>query len=107
MGDPDPVTGKRPPIYVYEPDAPWSATRDKAQAYGFASFEVDPGTKAGGTTSISVTYYEVTGPYGQLDVFERFTLQRDAAATAEARPAGSAHTVSSTTAAAASPRPTR
>ena len=57
-------------------DAPWSANRDKAQAYGFASFEVDPGTERGGTTTMAVTYYEVTGEYGQLDVFERFTLQR-------------------------------
>jgi hypothetical protein len=76
VSDFDPAIGKRPPVYVYEPDAPWSATRDRAQAYGFASFEVDPGTATGGTTSISVTYYEVTGAYGQLDVFERFTLKR-------------------------------
>lgn len=75
VGDPDPTTGKRPPVYVQEP-APWSANRDAAQAYGFAAFTVDPGAEPGGLTSISVTYYEVTGPYGQLQPFERFTLQR-------------------------------
>lgn len=75
VGEPDPVTGKRPPVYVTEP-APWSATRDAAQAYGFASFTVHPGTEPGGLTSIAVTYWEVTGPYGQLQPFERFTLQR-------------------------------
>ncbi len=75
VGAPDPNTGKRPPVYVNEP-APWSAQRDAAAAYGFAAFTVNPGTKAGGTTSISVTYYEVNGPYGQLHAFETFVLQR-------------------------------
>ena len=50
--------------------------RDKAQAYGFAAFTVDPGTTRGGQTTITVTYYEVTGPYGQLNPFETFTLTR-------------------------------
>jgi len=76
VGPPDPTTGKRPPNYVYEPDAPWSASRDQAQAYGFAAFEVNPGKKAGGTTTMRVTYYEVTGSYGQLTPFETFTLKR-------------------------------
>ena len=75
VGAPDPTTGKRPPVYVLE-DAPWSANRDAARAYGFAAFSVDPGTRRGGTTSITVTYYEVTGTGGQLNVFETFTLQR-------------------------------
>ncbi|MGI8768012.1 MAG: purple acid phosphatase family protein, partial [Propionibacteriaceae bacterium] len=61
VGAPDPTTGKRPPNYVYEADAPWSASRDKAQAYGFAAFEVDPGHVRGGRTKITVTYYEVVG----------------------------------------------
>jgi hypothetical protein len=74
VGEPDPVTNKRPPVYVNEP-APWSANRDAANAYGFAAFTVDPGT-AGGTTSIKVSYYEVTGPDGHLDEFETFTLRR-------------------------------
>lgn len=75
VGDPDPVTGKRPPVYVRE-NAPWSANRDAAKAYGFAAFTVDPGTHRGGMTSIKVTYYEVVGTGGALQIFETFTLQR-------------------------------
>ncbi len=75
VGEPDPVTGKRPPVYVTEP-AGWSASRDAAQSYGFASFTVDPGAEPGALTSLAVTYWEVTGPYGQLQAFEKFTLQR-------------------------------
>ena len=75
VGDPDPTTGKRPPIYVNE-TAPWSANRDAARAYGFAAFEVDPGTRRGGTTSIKVTYYEIAGNHGELSEFESFTLHR-------------------------------
>ena len=75
VGAPDPVTGKRPPVYVQRM-APWSANRDAANAYGFAAFTVDPGTRRGGTTSITVTYYEVIGTDGQLHDFETFTLQR-------------------------------
>jgi 3',5'-cyclic AMP phosphodiesterase CpdA len=67
--------GKRPPIYVNEP-APWSAFRDKANAYGFAAFTVDPGTRPGGQTSMHVTYYAVTGPFGALTPVDRFTLVR-------------------------------
>jgi hypothetical protein len=74
-GAPDPTTNKRPPVYVQE-DAPWSAQRDAANSYGFASFSVDPGTEPGGTTKIEVTYYNVTGHQGQLASFETFTLQR-------------------------------
>jgi hypothetical protein len=72
---PDPITGKRAPVYTKE-DAPWSAVRDAAHSYGFAAFTVDPGTKPGGTTSLHVTYYNVLGPQGQLAAFESFTLQR-------------------------------
>jgi len=75
VGDPDPITGKRPPVYITE-DAPWSAVRDAAHSYGFAAFTVDPGTRGGGNTTIKVTYYDVLGPYGQLEAFETFTLQR-------------------------------
>ncbi|MDQ1647461.1 MAG: hypothetical protein QOJ50_3645 [Cryptosporangiaceae bacterium] len=67
--------GKRPPVYVTEP-APWSAFRDKEHAYGFAAFTVDPGTTPGGTTSIHVTYYAVTGPFGALTAVDQFTLVR-------------------------------
>jgi len=75
VNPPDPATGKRAPVYVTEPAA-WSAVRDAANSYGFAAFEVDPGTESAETTSIKVTYYNVTGPYGQLAAFESFTLQR-------------------------------
>ena len=75
VGQPDAVTGKRPPVYVTE-QAPWSAVRNAAHAYGFASFEVDPGTRPGGPTSIKVTYHDVAGVDGRLSPFETFTLSR-------------------------------
>ena len=74
VGAPDPVTGKRPPVYVRE-SAPWSAVRNAASSYGFAAFTVDPGRK-GGKTTMSVTYYDVTGVDGGLTRFESFTLER-------------------------------
>jgi 3',5'-cyclic AMP phosphodiesterase CpdA len=72
---PDPKTGKRPPVYVHE-EAPWSAVRNAAHAYGFAAFAVDPGSHPGDVTTIKVTYYDVVGTDGQLAAFERFTLRR-------------------------------
>ena len=75
VGAPHPLTGKRPPVYVKE-QAPWSAVRNAAHSYGFAAFTVDPGTDRGGLTMIKVTYYDVTGPNGQLAPFETFTLRR-------------------------------
>jgi hypothetical protein len=75
VGPVDPVTGKRPPVYVKEA-APWSAVRDAANSCGFASFTVQPGTQRGGLTKMTVTYYDVTGTEGQLAAFETFTLQR-------------------------------
>ena len=74
-GPPDPRTGRRPPVYVQEA-APWSASRNAANAYGFAAFTVDPGTHPGGTTSIKVVYYDVVGVDGRLAPFETFTLHR-------------------------------
>jgi hypothetical protein len=74
VGAPDPVTGKRPPVYVQEP-APWSAVRNAANAYGFAAFRVDPGHR-GGDTTMTVTYYDVTGLGGELSAFETFELRR-------------------------------
>ena len=62
-------------MYVKE-DAPWSAVRNAAHAYGFAAFTIDPGTQAGGLTSMKVVYYDVVGTDGQLAAFETFTLQR-------------------------------
>jgi hypothetical protein len=75
VGPPDPATGKRPPIYVRE-DAPWSAVRNAAHAYGFAAFHVDPGSRRGGDTTMTVTYYDVVGNDGTLAPFETFTLRR-------------------------------
>ncbi len=74
VGAPDPVTGKRPPVYVTE-EAPWSAVRNAAHAYGFAAFAVDPGVR-GGFTEITVTYYDVLGADGRSEPFETFTLRR-------------------------------
>jgi 3',5'-cyclic AMP phosphodiesterase CpdA len=74
VGATDPGTGKKPPIYLIE-DAPWSAFRDTDHSYGFATFDLDPGTP-GGTTSITVTYQAVTGPYGAATPVDRFTLTR-------------------------------
>jgi len=75
VGDPDPITGRRPSVYVKEL-APWSAVRNAAHSYGFAAFNVDPGSERGGITTIKVTYYDVVGPDGQLAPFETFTLRR-------------------------------
>jgi 3',5'-cyclic AMP phosphodiesterase CpdA len=75
VGAPDPATGKRPAIYVNE-DAPWSAVRNAARSYGFAAFRVDPGSRPGGDTTITVTYYDVVGSDGALEPFETFTLRR-------------------------------
>jgi 3',5'-cyclic AMP phosphodiesterase CpdA len=75
VGARDAATGKRPPIYVKE-DAPWSAVRNAAHAYGFAAFDLDPGSRAGGYTTITVTYYDVVGSDGELAPFETFTLRR-------------------------------
>jgi 3',5'-cyclic AMP phosphodiesterase CpdA len=74
VGEPNAATGKRPAIYVKE-DAPWSAVRNAAHAYGFAAFTLDPGTHAGGFTTITVTYYDVVGIDGLIP-FETFTLRR-------------------------------
>jgi hypothetical protein len=75
VGAPDPVTGKRPPVYATE-NAPWSAVRNAAHSYGFAAFTVDPGNHRGGQTTMTVTYYDVIGTDGQLAPFETFTLRR-------------------------------
>jgi hypothetical protein len=57
-------------------EAPWSAVRNAAHSYGFAAFDLDPGSHPGDMTTIKVTYYDVTGPDGQLAPFETFTLRR-------------------------------
>ena len=75
VGDKDPVTHKRPPVYVAE-DATWSAVRNAAHSYGFAAFDLDPGTHPGDFTTIKVTYHDVVGADGQIAPFESFTLRR-------------------------------
>jgi Calcineurin-like phosphoesterase/Purple acid Phosphatase, N-terminal domain len=75
VGAVDPATGKRAPVYVKE-DAPWSAVRNAAHAYGFAAFTVDPGSEQGGLTTMKVVYYDVVGPGGQLAASETFLLRR-------------------------------
>jgi 3',5'-cyclic AMP phosphodiesterase CpdA len=75
VGEPDPGTGKRPPVYVME-SAPWSAVRNVGHSYGFGAFRVDPGNGPGALTRMHVIYYDVTGPGGQLAPFETFTLER-------------------------------
>ncbi|HXS05674.1 MAG TPA: metallophosphoesterase family protein [Rhizomicrobium sp.] len=74
VGEPG-ANGKRAPVYVTE-DAPWSAVRNAARAYGFAHFAVDPGQAPGSRTSIIVTYYDVVGRDGQVSPFEKFVLHR-------------------------------
>ncbi len=75
VGERDAVAGKHPSIYVQE-DAPWSAVRNAAHAYGFAAFTLDPGAGPGSFTTIAVTYYDVVASDGELVPFETFTLRR-------------------------------
>ena len=75
VGTPDPLTGKRASIYVRE-HAPWSGVRNAAHAYGFAEFRLDPGSRPGGDTTMTVTYYDVTRSDGRAVPFETFRLRR-------------------------------
>ena len=72
--------------------ATWSARRDTSPGYGIAVFDVNPGSEAGGQTSVTVRYYHdyhdyrtagpdpvspVAGePDGDYAFFETFTLVR-------------------------------
>lgn len=57
--------------------APWSAVTDSQQAFGFAVFDVDPGTAPGGTTRMKVTAYRSpVVPGGRPTPYDVFTLQR-------------------------------
>jgi hypothetical protein len=75
VGAPPTPGGKRPSIKITE-DAIWAGSRDRDHAYGFASFDVDPG-RAGGMTTMTVTVHD-TAPSttGTPAVFEQFVLQR-------------------------------
>ncbi|MFE2999223.1 fibronectin type III domain-containing protein [Nocardia sp. NPDC059246] len=74
VGEVDPATGKKAPVYVLE-DAPWSAFKDAEHPYGFCAFDVDPG-QPGGNTTITGTYYALTGPTSDLKAIDTFTLTR-------------------------------
>ncbi|MFE4977373.1 purple acid phosphatase family protein [Kitasatospora sp. NPDC056651] len=65
----------RESIWVTE-DAPWAAVQDRTHTHGFAAFDVDPGTRRGGTTTMKVTYYTFDGPHGDLTPVDTFTLYR-------------------------------
>ena len=69
------VGGKKTPVYVSE-EAVWSAARDLTHPYGFAAFSVAPGHRPGGQTTITVTYYNVNQPAGDITELESFTLVR-------------------------------
>jgi alkaline phosphatase D len=62
-----PVPDPRVPGGYRRPDADaveaatWSARRDTATGYGIAVFDVNPGSEAGGQTSITVRYYHAVG----------------------------------------------
>ena len=89
-----PVPGPAPGVYVREgadavEEATWSARRDTSTGYGIAVFDVNPGTEAGGQTSITATHYHAVGadpvnpacgergaPTDDYTVFETFTLVR-------------------------------
>ncbi|MQY25624.1 purple acid phosphatase family protein [Nocardia aurantia] len=74
VGPADAATGKKTPVYVME-QAPWSAVKDAENPYGFCAFDVDPG-KPGGHTTITGTYYALTGPTSELKTVDKFTLTR-------------------------------
>jgi hypothetical protein len=85
---PDGLTGPADGVEA----ATWSARRDASPGYGIAVFDVNPGSEAGGQTSITVRYYHdfheyraagqdpvspVAGePDGDYAFFETFTLVR-------------------------------
>ena len=75
VGAPPTPGGRHPSIKVTE-DAIWAGSRDRDHAYGFASFDVDPG-RPGGMTTMTVTVHDTApSPTGTPTVFERFVLQR-------------------------------
>jgi hypothetical protein len=80
--------GARPVADAVEA-ATWSARRNAAPGYGIAVFDVNPGSEAGGQTSVIVRYYHaaVADPAGpaaggrgrpadDFVLFESFTLVR-------------------------------
>jgi Purple acid Phosphatase, N-terminal domain len=90
--DPDPplegilITGvgpgsprrQRPSVRVTEP-APWSAYRDLATPFGFASFDVAP-AEPGGTSSITVTHYGAAAGSRVYAPLDQFVMRKPAGA---------------------------
>ncbi|HUE28428.1 MAG TPA: hypothetical protein VMP89_16755, partial [Solirubrobacteraceae bacterium] len=84
--DSDPSTGDPRARVIVAPKgsasatepAPWSAVRDPGWPFGFAAFDVDPGTGPGGQTRIDVTSYRTAAPGSGSGpaVLERFSLVR-------------------------------
>lgn len=80
-------TEPTPQVYKAKADsteaATWSAVRDTdtTRPWGFAVFDVDPGDRPGGTTSITVSYYHTpeataAAPYPAPRLFDSFTAVR-------------------------------
>jgi hypothetical protein len=65
---------QHPSITTTEP-APWSAYRDLATPYGFASFDVVP-AEPGGTTSITVTHYGAAAGSPVYVPLDRFVMRK-------------------------------
>jgi len=65
---------QRRSVIAAEP-APWSAHRDLATPFGFASFDVVP-AEPGGTTSITVTYYGAAAGSRAYVPLDRFVLRK-------------------------------
>ncbi len=78
----------KPAADAHEPCA-WSAKQDATDAYGIAYFAVNPGTVAGGNTTITVTYYHTRRPRRPVRPITRSTTAScwsAPAATARCRP---------------------
>ncbi len=69
----DPTTQRRA-LTTTEP-APWSAYRDLATPYGFASFDVEPDAP-GGKTTITVRHYGAAAGSSSYTELDSFTLVR-------------------------------
>ncbi|MFM1722990.1 metallophosphoesterase family protein [Rhodococcus sp. PAM 2766] len=69
------LPGHKDSIWLGE-DAPWASVQDRENGHGFAAFDVDPGTRPGGRTRMTVTYYTFDGPFAQLRPVDRFVLER-------------------------------
>jgi hypothetical protein len=72
------------PVIATEP-APWSAYRDLATPYGFASFDVAP-AEPGGTTSITVTHYGAAAGSSVYSERDRFVMRKPVRSSREPAP---------------------